>query len=90
MLKVLSLFDWCSWGQQALERLWITDYAYYSSEIDKYAISVTQKNFPNTIQIGSVTDIKWEDYWQIDLLCAGFPCTNLSFSGKWTELYLIL
>jgi DNA (cytosine-5)-methyltransferase 3A len=59
MLKVLSLFDWNSGWQQALERLWITDYQYFASEIDKYAISVTQKNFPNTIQ---VWDIKYLVY----------------------------
>lgn len=82
MLRVLSLFDWCSWGQQALERLWIIEYQYFASEIDKFAISVTQKNFPNTIQVGSVTDIKGEDYWQIDLLCAGTPCQGFSFAWK--------
>ena len=32
---------------------------YYASEIDKYAIAVTQKNYPHTMQLGDVTKIDW-------------------------------
>ena len=42
---VLSLFDGISSGQIALERASIPVNTYYASEIDKYAIQVTQKNF---------------------------------------------
>ena len=31
---------------------------YYASEIDKYAIKVTQKNFPDTIQLGDIREVK--------------------------------
>ena len=61
-LKILSLFDWMSCGQQAITNLWITEYEYYSSEIDKFAIKVTQENFPNTIQIWDVTQIQIQTY----------------------------
>ncbi len=50
-MKILSLFDGISAGQLALQRAGIAVDAYYASEIDKYAISVTQKNYPDTIQI---------------------------------------
>jgi DNA (cytosine-5)-methyltransferase 3A len=56
-MKVLSLFDGMSCGQQALERAGIDVDTYYASEIDKYAIQVTMANYPNTIQLGSVVDI---------------------------------
>lgn len=56
-MKVLSLFDGMSCGQQALERAGIEVDTYYASEIDKYAIQVTMANYPNTIQLGSVVDI---------------------------------
>jgi len=46
--------------QQALTNLWIKDYNYSRSEIDKYAIQVTQNNFPNTIQIWDVTKISYK------------------------------
>ena len=81
-MNVLSLFDGMSCGQIALNRAGIKDYTYYASEIDKHAIKVTQKNYPNTIQLGSVTDVKAIDLPQIDLLIGGSPCQGFSFSGK--------
>jgi site-specific DNA-cytosine methylase len=56
-MNVLSLFDGMSCGQIALQRAGIHVDNYYASEIDQYAIQVTQKNFPNTIQLGTVTDL---------------------------------
>jgi site-specific DNA-cytosine methylase len=71
---VLSLFDGMSCGQIALNRVGISYGKYYASEIDKHAIKVTQHNYPDTIQLGSVTDIKGTDLPQIDLLIGGSPC----------------
>ena len=79
---VLSLFDGMSCGQIALNRVGIEYDRYYSSEIDPHAIKVTQHNYPNTIQLGSVLDIKGKDLPQIDLLIGGSPCQGFSFSGK--------
>ena len=81
-LKVLSLFDGMSCGQLALQRLGIEVDTYYASEIDKYAIQVTQANFPKTIQVGDVCELKAEDYQDIDLILAGSPCQGFSFAGK--------
>jgi len=77
-MNVLSLFDGMSCGQIALNKLGIKYDNYFASEIDKYAIQVTQKNYPNTKQIGSVTDVKGKDLPKIDLLFGGSPCQNLS------------
>lgn len=81
-LKVLSLFDGMSCGQLALQRLGIEVDTYYASEIDKYAIQVTQANFPKTIQVGDVCELKAEDYQDVDLILAGSPCQGFSFAGK--------
>lgn len=81
-MNVLSVFDGMSCGQLALNRLGIHYDNYYASEIDKYAIQVTKKNFPNTIHIGDVTKVKSEDLPQIDLLIGGSPCQGFSFAGK--------
>ena len=82
-LKVLSLFDGISCGQVALERAGIPVEVYYASEIDKYAIQVTQKNYPNTIQLGDVEKIDFTQFeGKIDLLIGGSPCTNLSICGN--------
>src|SRR6056300_70325 len=81
-MNVLSLFDGMSCGQIALNRLGIKYYNYYAAEIDKYAIEVTKKNFPNTIHLGDVTKVKAADLEPIDLLLGGSPCQGFSFAGK--------
>jgi DNA (cytosine-5)-methyltransferase 3A len=81
-LNVLSLFDGMSCGQLALQRAGIKVNQYYAAEIDKYAIQVTQKNFPNTIQLGDVTKVKGSDLPKIDLIIGGSPCQGFSFAGK--------
>ena len=80
-MNVLSLFDGCSSGQLALERAGVDVDNYFASEIDKYAITVTQANFPDTFQWGDVTKIKVPTKGSIDLLMGGSPCQGFSFAG---------
>jgi DNA-cytosine methyltransferase len=88
MINVLSLFDGMSCGRIALNKLDIPC-KYYASEIDKYAIKVSQANYPDTIQLGDVTQVYWKDKKlhkhlqpKIDLLIGGSPCQGFSFAGK--------
>ena len=81
-INVLSLFDGMSCGQIALDRLGIEVDEYFAAEIDKYAMQVTKKNYPNTQHIGNVLDVKGEDLPKIDLLIGGSPCQGFSFAGK--------
>jgi len=81
-MKVLSLFDGMSCGQLALNRLGIKVDTYYASEIDKYAMQVTQANFPETIQVGDVCNLDPNDFKDVDLMLAGSPCQGFSFAGK--------
>jgi len=81
-MRILSLFDGLSCTQIALNNLGIKDYTYYASEIDKYAIQVTQKNYPDTIQIGDVSKIDFTQLGDIHLIVAGSPCQGFSFAGK--------
>lgn len=81
-MNVLSCFDGISAGQLALQRADIQIDNYYASEIDKYAIKITQKNFPNTIQLGDIT--KWREWNlpKIDLIIGGSPCQGFSIAGQ--------
>lgn len=84
-INVLSLFDGMSCGQIALERAGIKVNKYFASEIDKYAIQVTMANYPSTIQLGSVLDVKSNGLPKIYLMYGGSPCQDLSSSNVWTE-----
>lgn len=82
-MRVLSLFDGISCGQVALERVGIPVEVYYASEIDKYAIQIAQKNYPDTIQLGDVTKIDFTEFiGKVDLIMGGSPCQDLSIAGK--------
>ncbi len=59
---VVSLFDGMSCGQIALGYARKVYNQYYASEIDKSAISVTQRNYPHTMQLGDVTAIDWSAF----------------------------
>lgn len=81
--RVLSLFDGISCGRVALERANIPIEVYYASEIDKYAIQIAQKNYPDTIQLGDINNIDFKEYiGKIDLIMGGSPCQDLSIAGK--------
>ena len=83
-MNVLSLFNGFSGGKLALETLGVEIGTYYSSEIDKYANQATQAMFPDSIQLGSVTEWReWDVDWSsIDLVTGGFPCQAWSMAGK--------
>ena len=81
-MNVLSLFDGMSCGRIALDRLGIKVDNYYASEIDKYAIQVSQANYPDIIQVGDVTQLDTSSLPQIDLIMGGSPCQGFSVAGK--------
>ena len=85
-IRVWSLFDGMSCASIVLKELNIDVECFISSEIDSHAIKVEKHNFPNMIQVGSVTDISVSElvkkYGVPDFLCGGSPCQSFSFSGK--------
>jgi DNA (cytosine-5)-methyltransferase 3A len=83
-MKILSLFDGMSVAQQALKDAGKKVDKYYASEIDEYAIAVTQSNFPSTIQLGSVVELSAHTE-PFDLLIGGSPCQDLSIAKKGRE-----
>lgn len=81
-MNVLSLFDGISCGRVALERAGIPVEKYYRSEIDSYADQIALKNYPDSINLGTVKEWNTWDIEEIDLLIGGSPCQGFSFAGK--------
>lgn len=81
-MNVLSLFDGISCGQIALNKAGFKIDKYYASEIDKDSIRVTMENYPNTMQLGDVNNIDFKDLKDIDILCGGSPCQDISVLNK--------
>tara|TARA_R110000764_G_scaffold11467_1_gene34396 strand:+ start:101 stop:1057 length:957 start_codon:yes stop_codon:yes gene_type:complete len=70
-----------SCGRLALDRLGIPVTNYYAAEIDKYAIQVSEANYPDIIRLGDVCGVKAKDLPKIDLVMGGSPCQGFSFAG---------
>ena len=83
-MNVLSLFDGMSCGRIALEKAGIKVDNYFASEIDKDAIFIANKNYPNIKYIGDVTQVNVYNLPKIDLLIGGSPCQSFSNAGDGT------
>lgn len=85
-MNVLSLFDGISCGMVALERAEINVESYVAYEIDKYALSISQKNYPEIKHCGDVFEGNFKKYKGYDLLIGGSPCTYWSICKKDREI----
>ena len=81
-ITVLSLFDGIACGLHVLKKLGIPVAKYYASEIDVKSIAVAMSNHPEIKQVGSVVDLKGEDFADVDIILAGSPCQGFSMAGK--------
>ena len=65
----------------ALERAGIPIEKYYASEIDEYAMKISNKNYPEIIQLGDIRNVSEEvldSIMPIDMIIGGSPCQDLS------------
>lgn len=84
-MNVLSLFDGISCGMVALMRGGHSVERYVAYEIDKYAIQVSHKNYPQIEHCGDVMDADFSQYKGFDLLIGGSPCTYWSIAKNGRE-----
>lgn len=63
-VEVLSMYDGMSCGHIALDKLGANVIRYYATEIDKYAIQTTQKNYPDTVQLGDAFQVR-DSGWKL-------------------------
>jgi DNA (cytosine-5)-methyltransferase 3A len=84
-LNVLSLFDGISCGMVALERAGIKVDNYFASEIDKWAIEISTKNYPAIERLGDITkigNVRLKQLPKIDIVIGGSPCQDISNLNK--------
>jgi len=63
-IVVLSMYDGIATGRYCLDKMGFTNVKYYAYEIDKYAIKIAMKNYPDIIQCGDAFAVR-EDDWEI-------------------------
>jgi DNA (cytosine-5)-methyltransferase 3A len=81
-MNVLSLCGGLEAGRIALDLLEYPEINYYSSEIDKYAIKISSKNYPDIKHLGDMRNWKsWKLPRKIDLIICGSPCQSFSAVG---------
>jgi len=80
-LKVLSYFNGMNCIGLALHELGV-EFELYACEIDKYATKVSDALFPDTINLGDVRNINFDELPIFDLIVGGSPCQGFSFAGK--------
>lgn len=57
-LVVVSMYDGIATGRYCLEQLGFTNVEYYAFEIDKYAMSIANDNYPDIIQCGDAFQMR--------------------------------
>lgn len=81
-MKVLSLYDGMSCGMLAFNSAGIPVERYVAYEIDRYAIQVSEHNFPIIEHKGDVFKGDFTEYEGFDAVIGASPCTFWSISQK--------
>lgn len=84
-MKILSLFSGIGAFEKALRNLNICFELIGYSEIDKYASKAYSliHNVPESLNLGDITKINEQTLLKnVDLVTYGFPCQDISISGK--------
>ena len=59
---------------------------HFCSDIEKYAIQLYEKRFPDSVQLGDITKIDWHKLKKENpgewIITGGFPCQDISVAGK--------
>lgn len=54
----------------------------WTSDVEKGPCRLAQVRWPDTPNLGDITQINWADVEPVDIICGGSPCQDLSLAGK--------
>ena len=80
-LKVFETFAGYGGAHYGLKRTKVDFEVIGISEVDKHAVELYNKNFPNIKNFGDITKIQTEELPDFDLFTGGFPCQPFSTAG---------
>lgn len=78
-LTIGSLFSGIGGLEKGLEMAGLGPVV-WQCELDEFCRRVLAKHWPNVTRFNDVTSVR--DYPHVDVICGGFPCTDLSSAGK--------
>lgn len=54
----------------------------WTSDVEKGPCKLAQVRWPDTPNLGDITQINWDEVEPVDIICGGSPCQDLSLAGK--------
>lgn len=54
----------------------------WCADNDKHVAVILATRYPRVVNLGDLTRLDWDEVPPADIICAGFPCQDISYSGR--------